>query len=155
MARQFINTYLPRHARKGQKISFLHSSVIGDGGVAVTPSGETTVIIDSPYVRGYIEGISFRGTVAAVSASGTVLVTVYKRDVANDTAVALNTPFSLEANGLTTLDAAIQASLLTTLTDAERTKLEADTFYAVIESTAAIGTAPVLVQITVALAETR
>lgn len=155
MARQFTNTYLPRPSRKGQKLSYLHSPVLGTGGTTVTASATTTVIIDSPYVRGYVEGISFRGSTAAVSASGTVLVTVYKRDVANAANVALCTAFSLEADGLTTLGASLPASLLTTLTDAQRTKLEADTFYAEIVSTAAIGTAPVNVQLTVTLAETR
>lgn len=155
MARQFVNTYLPRHARKGQKISYLNSSIIGTGGTTVADSATTTVPIESPYVRGYVDNISFRGSTAAISASGTVLVTVYKRDVANAANVALCTAFSLESDGLTTLNAAIPASLLTTLTDAQRTKREADTFYAEIVTTNTVGTAPVRVQVTVALAETR
>ena len=155
MARQFINTYLPRHARKGQKLSFLHSPVIGDGGTTVTASATTEIIIPSPYVRGWVEGISIRGEGAAVSAGGTVLVTVYKWDAANAAAIALNTAFSIEAAGLTALSTSLPITVLTTLTDAQRTKLEADTFYADIVSDAAIGTAPVRVQLTVALAQTR
>ena len=155
MARKFTNTYLPRHARKGQKLVYLHSPVIGTGGVAVTGSATTTVPIESPYVRGWVEGISIRGETAAVSASGTVLLTVYKWDVANAAAVALNTALNIEAAGLTSLKANIPITVLSSLTDAQRTKLEADTFYAEIVSDAAIGTAPVRVQVTVALAQTR
>ena len=153
-SRQFTNTYLPRHARRGQFIQFLNSPVIGTGGTAVTASATTTVPIESPYVQGYVESLSMRGETAAVSGSGTVLVTIYKRDVANSANVALNTAVSIEAAGLTTLLAAIDIPVLSTLTVAERTKLSADTFYADIVSDAAIGTAPVRVQLTVALAQT-
>jgi hypothetical protein len=45
--------------------------------------------------------------------------------------------------------------VLSTLTTKQRTKLEADTFYAEVVSDAAIGTAPVRVQLTVTLAQTR
>lgn len=155
MARQYTNTYLPRHARKGQKTIDLHSPVIGDGGTAVTASATTTVPIHSPYQRGWVDSLSMRGSTAAVSASGTVLVTIYKRDVANAANVALNTAVSIEAAGLTTLNAAIPIAVLSTLTVAQRTKLEADTFYAEIVSDAAIGTQPVRVQLTVTLAQTR
>lgn len=155
MARQFTNTYLPRHARKGQKIVYLNSPVIGTGGTTVTASATTTIPIESPYVRGWVEGISIRGETAAVSASGTVLLTVYKYDVANDTAIALNTALNIEAAGLTALKTALPITVLSTLTDKQRTKLEADTFYAEIVSNAAIGTAPVRVQVTVSLAQTR
>lgn len=155
MARQFTNTYLPRHARRGQFIQFLSSPVLGTGGTEVTASATTTVTIESPYVTGYVDSLSMRGETAAVSASGTVLVTIYKWDVANAAAVALNTAVSIEAAGLTSLLAAIPIPVLSTLTTAQRTKLEADTFYAEIVSDAAIGTAPVRVQLTVALAQTR
>jgi hypothetical protein len=45
--------------------------------------------------------------------------------------------------------------VLSTLTAAQRTKLEADTFYLEVVSDSAIGTAPVRVQVSVALAQTR
>lgn len=155
MARKYTNTYQPRTARKGQRLVYLHSDTIGTGGTAVTGSATTTIPIESPYVRGWVEGLSMRGDTAAVSGSGTVLVTVYKWDAANAAAVALNTAVSIEAAGLTALKTNIPITVLSTLTTAQRTKLEADTFYLEIVSDAAIGTAPVRVQVSVALAQTR
>jgi hypothetical protein len=155
MARQFTDTYLPRPSRRGQRFIHLFSPIIGTGGTTVTASATTTVSIDSPPERGWIESLSIRGNTAAISASGTVLVTVYKRDVANSADVALNTAFSIEAAGLTALDATINVPLLTSLTNAQRTKLEADTFFARIVSDAAIGTAPIGVQVCLTLAQTR
>ena len=155
MGRQFVNTYLPRHARKGTKTIDLHSAVIGTGGITVADSATTTIPIESPYVRGYVDSLSMRGDTAAISASGTVLVTIYKWDAANAAAVALNTAVSIEAAGLTALKNVLPITVLSSLTDVQRTKLEADTFYADIVSDAAIGTAPVRVQLTVALAQTR
>lgn len=155
MARQFTSTYLPRHARKGVRSIQLFSPVLGDGGTAVGASATTTVPLQSPNERGWVEKLSMRGSTAAISASGTVLVTIYKRDVANAANVALNTAVSIEAAGLTTLDANIDIPVLSTLTDAQRTKLEADTFFADIVSDAAIGTQPVRVQLCVTLAQTR
>lgn len=155
MARQFTNTYLPRPERLGQRFTYLNSSVIGTGGTTVADSATTTVPIESPRIRGYVNAISIRGSVAAISASGTVLVTVYKRDVANAANVALNTAFSIEADGLTTLNSALNVPLVTSLTDAQRTVLEADTLYAEIVTTNTVGTAPVRVQVSVELAQTR
>jgi len=155
MARQFVNTYLPRHARKGTKTIDLHSAVIGTGGITVADSATTTIPIESPYVRGYIDSLSMRGDTAAVSASGTVLVTIYKYDVANATAVALNTAISIEAAGLTALKTVLPITVLSSLTDAQRTKLEADTLYAEVVTTDTVGTAPVRVQLCVTLAQTR
>lgn len=155
MARQFVNTYLPRHARKGMKTVDLHSAVIGTGGITVADTATTTIPIESPYVRGWVESLSMRGDTAAVSASGTVLVTIYKYDVANATAVALNTAVSIEAAGLTALKTVLPITVLSTLTTAQRTKLEADTFYAEVVTTNSVGTAPVRVQLCVTLAQTR
>lgn len=155
MARKYTNTYQPRTARKGQRLVYLHSDTFGTGGTAVTASATTTIPIESPYVRGWVEGLAIRGDTAAVSGAGTVLVTVYKWDVANAAAVALNTAFSIESDGLTALKANLPITVLSTLTTAQRTKLEADTLYAEIVSNSAIGTAPVRVQVSVALAQTR
>lgn len=155
MARFGTNTYLPRPSRRGQRFIHLFSPVLGTGGTTVTASATTTVPIESPPERGWVQSLSMRGETAAVSGSGTVLVTIYKRDVANSADVALNTAVSIEAAGLTTLLANIDIPVLTTLTTAQRTKLEADTFFASIVSDAAIGTAPVRVQLCVTLAQTR
>lgn len=155
MARKYTNTYQPRQSRKGQRITYLKSDTFGTGGTAVTASATTTIPIESPYVRGWVEGLSIRGDTAAVSGAGTVLVTVYKWDAAGAAAVALNTAVSIEAAGLTALKTSLPITVLSTLTAAQRTKLEADTLYLEVVSDSAIGTAPVRVQVSVALAQTR
>lgn len=155
MARDPVNVFRPRDTRRGMEFKYLSSEIFGTGGTAVTASGTTTIPIASPRMEGWVNAISIQGTTAAVSASGTVLVTVYKWNAAGAAAVALNTPFSIEAAGLTALQNALDIPVLSTLTDAQRTKLPADTFYLEIVSDAAIGTAPVRCQVTIELAQTR
>lgn len=154
MARYPVNTYQPREARRGMEIKFLASDVIGTGGVAVEASATTTYGIESPYVEGWIDSISISADVAAVSASGTVLATVYKWDAAAGAAVALSAAVSLEAAGITAVKTVIPVAMAA-LTDKQRTKLPADTLYVAVVSDAAIGTAPVNGRVVVALAQTR
>lgn len=147
------DTYRPRLGRQRVHMQYLSSAVIGTGGTTVADSATTTVSISSPSVEGFVDSLSMRADVAAVSASGTVLLTVYKWDVAAGAAVALNTAVSLEAAGLTALKTVLPITVLATLTPAQRTKLAEDTFYAEIVTNNSVGTQPTRCQVTVGLAQ--
>jgi len=155
MGRVYTNVFRPRSARRGMEMQFLKSDTMGTGGTTITGSATTTVPICSPYMRGWVDSISIRADVVPVSASGTVLLTVYKWDAANGAAVALNTAFSCESDGITAVKTNIVIPVLSTLTTAQRTKLEADTFYLSIVSNNSIGTAPTNMQLVLAVAQTR
>lgn len=149
------NVYRPRRNRQGMRLVPLNSSIFGTGGVTVADSATTTLPIESPRLQGFIDSVSVRADVAAISASGTVLMTVKKWDAAAAAAVTLSAALSLEAAGITAVKNAIDMPLLTTLTEAQRTKLPADTLYLEIVANDAIETAPVNGQVTVILSQTR
>jgi hypothetical protein len=107
---------------------------------SLTVNDTTTFSIGGIHRKSFIERLSFSQRTVAADADGTVLLTVKKRDASADAAVTLNTAVSLE--GRTALES-VAITLLSSLTDAERTCDEGDTLYVeVVNNSAAIDTQP-------------
>jgi hypothetical protein len=132
MRREFI----PRPGHFGEHPVVLSGRMDG----SLTANNTTTFSIGGINRRAFVERLSFSQRTIAADADGTLLLTVKKRDASADSAVSLNTAVSIE--GHTALES-VAITLLSTLSDAQRTLDEGDTLYVeVVSNSAAIDTQP-------------
>ena len=118
MARWPFN-FAPRPGRFENLLEIVQSVAMGSGGLNVSANTTTDYTVGVPAVLSYVENIRIGAVAAGVDADGTILVQVFKRDVAAASNVALTGTFSLESDGITAGNR--QFTIPITGTDAART----------------------------------
>ena len=127
------NYFAPKPGRLGVAVNLL----AGSCDTTIAGTGTTQYNFGGHPARCYINRAVVSALVAPVSASGTVLGVLQKYDASANAAVALTGNIDLEA---LTANEGTAVSLLSTLTDAERTLDTGDTLRLVVTTTDTVGT---------------
>ena len=128
------NFFAPKPGRLG----VLPTLLVGNCDATIAGTGTTSYNFGGHPARCYINRAVVSALIVPVSASGTVLGVLQKYDASANAAVALTGNIDLET---LTANEGTAVSLLSTLTDAERTLDGGDTLRLVVTTTAAVGTA--------------
>lgn len=107
---------------------------------AIGSSGTTTYNFGAVPAKAYVNRAQVSAGTVPASTSGTILGVIQKYDAANNTAVALTGNVDLEA---LTAHEGTAVSILSTLTDAQRTMLPGDTLRFVVTTNNTVTTAAV------------
>lgn len=133
-------SFRPRSGRYGSHPAFIKHTA---GASPLTANTTTTIRCGQFHRRAWVERISVSCSTIAADADGTILATVYKRDVAAGADVALTAALSLESDGIATANKSVAFTMASGLTTAQRTLQEGDTLMVkVVNNSAAIDTQP-------------
>lgn len=142
-----VKYFKPGPGRFGAHPAFTSGALQG----ALTANGTTTIGIATPYRKCAIEAAALSAVTGPVDADGTFIATLKKKDNVANAVVTLSAGLDIEAAGLVS-QKAVQFTLLTTLTENQKTLRAGDTLYVeIVNNSAAIDTQPVYLAATVEL----
>lgn len=133
-----------RHFRPGPGRFGVQAALIQGFNIANLTANTTTRVDIGPAPRkSFLDRVMVSQSTLVADADGTVLATVKKYDASADASVTLSSALSLEADAQVASEGKL-FTLLSTLTDAQRTLDEGDVLYVdIVNNSAAIDTQPV------------
>src|SRR5690242_20968900 len=102
-------SFRPRSGRYGSHPAFLKHTA---GASPLTANTTTTIRCGHLRRRAFLERVSVAMSTIAADSDGTILATVYKRDVSAGSDVALTSALSLESDGVATANKSVAFTML-------------------------------------------